>query len=158
MNQVKETMIGFLIGAGIYAVVVEVVGIFFSEDILSYTLGLLFGLVIAILLIVHMAHTLNRALDLSQGQAMKYTRRQSYLRLVMMLVAMIIALLVNQLNFITAILGILGLKIGALIAPFFLRRLFPDSYMTKIDKEEDTDDNTIQKAEPAELEEAGSDI
>lgn len=158
MNQVRETMTGFLIGIGIYAVLIEAVGIFFSENILSYTLGLLFGLVIAIFLIVHMAQTLNRALDLSQEQAAKYTRRQSFLRLAVMLVAMIIALLVEQFNFITVILGMLGLKIGALIAPFFLKRLYPDSYLTRIDEEEDKEDIGIQEAEPAELEEIRSNV
>lgn len=158
MNQVRETMTGFLIGIGIYAVLIEAVGIFFSENILSYTLGLLFGLVIAIFLIVHMAQTLNRALDLSQEQAAKYTRRQSFLRLAVMLVAMIIALLVDQFNFITVILGMLGLKIGALIAPFFLKRLYPDSYLTRIDEEEDKEDIGIQEAEPAELEEIRSNV
>ena len=35
MNQVKETLTGLLIGMGIYSVIVEIVGIVFSEDILS---------------------------------------------------------------------------------------------------------------------------
>lgn len=135
MSQVKETMTGFLIGIGIYTILVEVIGIFFSEDIISYTLGLLFGVIIAVLLILHMAWSLDRALDLPENQAAKYTKRQSFLRLAVMLFAMIIALLVEQFNFITVVLGMLGLKIGALIAPFFLRRLYPDSYVTKQEEE-----------------------
>lgn len=51
MDQVKETLTGFGIGIGIYAALVEVVGIFFSEDILFYTLGLLFGVMVAVLLV-----------------------------------------------------------------------------------------------------------
>lgn len=131
MNQVKEAVTGFLIGIGIYAVLVEIAGIFFSEDVTAYTLGLLFGVIIAIFLIIHMAETLDRALDMPQQQAVKYTTRQSFLRLAVMLAAMIAALLIQQINFITVVLGMLGLKIGALIAPFFLKRLYPDSYVTK---------------------------
>lgn len=132
MNQVKETIVGFLIGIGIYAVLIEIVGFFFSENFLSYTLGLLFGVVVAIFLIIHMAKTLDRALDLPQGQAIKYTRRQSFLRLVVMLVAMVIALMVEQLNFIAVILGMLGLKIGAFIAPKLLKILYPEDFVTKL--------------------------
>lgn len=132
MNQVKETIVGFLIGIGIYAVLIELVGFFFSENFLSYTLGLLFGVVVAIFLIIHMAKTLDRALDLPQGQAIKYTRRQSFLRLVVMLVAMVIALMVEQLNFIAVILGMLGLKIGAFIAPKLLKILYPEDFVTKL--------------------------
>lgn len=131
MNQVKETLTGFWIGIGLYAVLVEVVGIFFSEDILAYTLGLFFGVIIAVFLIIHMAKTLDKALDLPQEQATKYVKRRSFLRLFIMLTAMIISLAVDWLNFIALVLGMLGLKIGALIAPFFLKRLYPDSFVTK---------------------------
>ncbi len=137
MSQVKETIIGFLIGIGIYAVLIELVGFFFSEDLFSYTLGLLFGVAVAIFLIVHMAKTLDRALDLPQEQAVKYTRRQSFLRLAVMLAAMVIALLVEQLNFIAVILGMLGLKMGAFIAPKLLKRLYPEDFVTKLDMDEE---------------------
>lgn len=131
MNQVKETLTGFLIGIGIYTLLIEAVGLFFSEDILSYTLGLAFGAGIAVFLIFHMAKTLDRALDLSQAEASKYVKRQSFIRLFIMLVVMVIGLAVRRLNFIAIVLGLLGLKMGALIAPFFLKRLYPESFRTK---------------------------
>ena len=138
MNQVKETMKGFFIGIGIYAVLIEIVGIFFSDDILSYTLGLLFGVAIAILLIIHMAKTLDQALDLPQIEANKYTKKQSFLRLFIMLIAMIIGLRIKYFNFITVVLGLLGLKFGALLAPVFLKLLYPESYKNKLEGQEDT--------------------
>lgn len=131
MNQVKETLTGFLIGIGIYTVLIEAVGFFFSEDVLSYTLGLLFGVLIAIFLIFHMAKTLDKALDLPQTQATKYVKRQSFFRLFIMLLAMIAGLAIDWMNFIAVVLGMLGLKIGALIAPVFLKRLYPESFITK---------------------------
>lgn len=139
MNQVKETLTGFLIGIGIYTLLIETVGLFFSEDILSYTLGLLFGVGIAIFLIFHMAKTLDKALDLSQAEASKYVKRQSFIRLFIMLVVMVIGLAARRLNFIAIVLGLLGLKMGALLAPFFLKRLYPESFLTKreTDLEED---------------------
>lgn len=137
MSQVKETIIGFLIGIGIYAVLIELVGFFFSEDFFSYTLGLLFGVAVAIFLMIHMAKTLDRALDLPQVQATKYTRRKSFLRLAVMLVVMVIALMVEQLNFIAVILGMLGLKMGAFIAPKLLKVLYPEDFVTKLTVDEE---------------------
>ena len=131
MNQVKETITGFLIGIIIYAVMIEAVGIFFSEDIFSYTLGLLFGIVIAVFLMIHMAKTLDKALDLPEAQATKYVRKQSFLRLFVMLLALIISLVIDWFNFIAVVLGMLGLKIGALVAPVFLKKLYPESFVTK---------------------------
>ena len=131
MKQVKETLTGFLLGIGVYALLVEVIGIFFSENLLSYTLGLLAGTVISVLLIFHMAKTLDKALDMPQEKAAKYVRKQSFIRLFIMVLAMIAGLAVEWLNFITIVLGLLGLKLGALIAPVFLKRLYPESFSTK---------------------------
>ena len=145
MNQVKETLTGFLIGIGIYTLLIEAVGLFFSEDILSYTLGLLFGAGIAIFLIFHMAKTLDKALDLSQAEASKYVKRQSFIRLFIMLVVMVIGLAAKRLNFIAIVLGLLGLKMGALLAPFFLKRLYPESFQTK--GETDLEEGNLPESE-----------
>lgn len=131
MQQVKEIMIGFLIGIVVYAGVIELIGIFFSGDILAYTIGLGIGIGIAILLFFHMAMTLDKALDLSELQATKYMRRKSFFRLLIMFIALVLGLVVDQINFIALVLGILGCKMGALFSPFFLKKLYPESYITK---------------------------
>jgi len=145
MNQVKETLVGFLCAIGIYTVIVEIVGVIFSENILFYTLGLLFGVMVAVLLFIHMAKTLDRALDLPQTQATKYMKRQSFLRLFIMLAAMVVGLLFSYFNFIAVFLGLLGLKIGALLAPVFLKRIYPESYITK--EETDVNEKEVEDSE-----------
>lgn len=136
MKQVKETLVGFLIGIGIYTAFVELFGVFFSGNALYYTLGLLTGAFVSVALIIHMAVTLNKALDLPQDKAASYVRRQSFLRLAVMLAALVLGLIFDELNFIALVLGLLGLKIGALIAPFFLKCLYPDDFLTKEEEEE----------------------
>lgn len=131
MELVRKTIIGFLLGIGSYGVLVELFGVFFSEDILSYSLGLLYGVIVAILIFLHMARGLNRALDLPQEKAEKYARKQAFLRLAMMLVALLVVLRIPKLHFIAAVLGLLGLKIGSLFAPFFLKRIYPQDFVTK---------------------------
>ncbi len=131
MDQVKETLRGVLIGIMIYAVLVEMVGIFFSRNILAYTLGLLAGTAVAIFLLIHMAFTLDKGLDMQETQAVKYTRRQSFVRLGIMLAALFLGVIFDKLNFIALVLGLLGLKIGALFAPLFLKRMYPEHFVTK---------------------------
>ncbi len=131
MNEIKETLSGFLLGLLVYAVLIEIVGYFFSGDIFSYTLGLLLGIIIAVVLILHMTYTLDKALDGTPEQATRYVKRQSFLRLFVMLLALAAGLMIDRVNFITVILGMLGLKIGALIAPLFLKRLYPEHYVTQ---------------------------
>ena len=139
MNQIRETLSGFLLGLGAYAVLIEGIGFFFSGDFAAYTFGLLLGIAIAVVLFLHMAKTLDYALDRSPDQAAKYVKRQSLLRLFVMLVGMIVGLLVDRMNFITVVLGMLGLKTGALIAPCFLKRIYPDQYGTKPSQEVDVE-------------------
>ena len=134
MSQVKETLKGVFIGILIYTALVEVIGIFFSGDVFAYTLGLLVGATVACVLMLHMTYTLNKALDMAETQAMKYTRRQSFVRLLIMLGALVFGVVFDKLNFIALVLGILGLKIGALLAPFFLKRMYPEHFVTKEDE------------------------
>ena len=148
MELVKETFVGFLLGLSVYAVIVEIIGIFFSGDVLSYTLGLAIGVIAAVLLFIHMAWTLNRAFDYPEDGASKYMRKQSFLRLFMMLIVMLPGVFFSSIRFISLILGLLGLKIGALIAPFFLCRLYPEHFVPDeetlskvIEDEEDEEDN-----------------
>ena len=130
MELVKETTIGFLIGLGVYAAIIEMIGVFFSQDVLSYTVGLAIGVVASVLLFIHMAWTLNRAMDYPEEGATKYVRSMTFLRLLAMVVVMLPGVILKDINFLALILGLLGLKIGALIAPFFLRRLYPDHFIT----------------------------
>ncbi|MDO5154530.1 MAG: ATP synthase subunit I [Eubacteriales bacterium] len=131
MEQVKQTLKGIFIGIGIYALVIELVGVFFSGDLMAYTLGLLIGTAVATFLIFHMTKTLNRALDLPEVQATKYVRKQTFLRLFFMIVAMSIGLICERVNFIALVLGLLGVKIGALLAPYFLKKMYPEFYVTQ---------------------------
>lgn len=163
MKQVKQTLTGFLIGIGIYAVLVEAVGFFFTDDFKSYTLGLLLGILVSVCLIFHMAATLDKALDLPAGKAEGYARCQSLVRILIMLVALLVGFKIDHFNFITLILGLLGLKIGALTAPFFLKRLYPDDFVTKeedalaVDEDDEDEDALIQEQDNFVVEEA-SDI
>lgn len=137
MNQVKETIIGFLLGISVYTFLVEVVGIVFSNGRKEYTLGLLIGVGVAIILFFHMTRTLDKALDLPPEQATKYVKRQAFLRLFFMLVALLLVIILPDVNFIAAVLGMLGLKIGAYIAPKFLVHMYPEDFVTQLEDGED---------------------
>ena len=125
MEQVKQIMKGIFVGMAIYVVGVALLGMFFSQDLLSYLLGLLLGTMVAVFLVFHMTKTLDKALDLFETQATKYMRKQSFLRLFVMMVTMVLGLVFPYFNFIAVVLGLLGVKIGALLAPFYLRKTDP---------------------------------
>lgn len=131
MEQVKKTLNGFYVGIAIYGVGVELVGLFFASDRLAYTLGIVLGILVAVFLMLHIAGTLEKALDMGEARATKYVRRQTFFRLFIMLVAMAIFLKAPRINFIAAIIGLLGLKIGSFIAAYVLKIMYPDDFITK---------------------------
>lgn len=151
MNQVKETLTGLLIGMGIYSIIVEICGFIFLEDIISYTLGLLLGVAVAVALVAHMTRTLDDALDLPQENATKYMRGKTVTRILIMLAALVGGMMIPHVNFFSVLLGLLSMKAGALMAPFFLKKLYPDDFITKeeamvvMEDEEETEDDAWGK-------------
>lgn len=139
MDQVKKTITGFLVGIGIYGFGVELIGLIFSTDKAAYSFGLSFGLLVAVFLMLHITYTLSKALDMGEQGATKYTRKQAFLRLMIMLAAMIIFLKAPNINFIAALIGLLGLKIGSFIAAPLLKKIYPDDFVTKSEDEEVTE-------------------
>ena len=151
MEVVKKTFVGFLLGLLSYALVIELFGIFFSGNVLPYSIGLAIGVTAAILIFLHMAWTLDKAMDYQEAGATKYVRSQTLLRLLAMVIVMLPGLILNEINFVSLVLGLFGLKIGALIAPFYLRRLYPDDFVTDeetlskiIEDDEDEDAEDIK--------------
>lgn len=137
MSQVRKTLNGFFLGIGIYGGIIEIIGLCFFPDKISYTLGLLFGIFIAVVMMLHITKTLGRALSMPEQQAVKYTRKQAVLRLGMMLLALIVGLILDCLNFVTVIIGMLGLKIGAFLAAGLLKRMYPEEFVTKSEEQEE---------------------
>lgn len=150
MNEVKETLRGFYIGIGIYALVIEVIGLIFSGNRLAYTIGVLFGVIISIYLTIHLAKTIDRALELPQEPAIRHMQIQSVKRLFITLFVLTIGLMVEWINFIALVLGLFGRKAGALMAPTLLKKLYPEHYarrqnVRRIVKTEDTSEKEEDK-------------
>ena len=103
----------------------------------------------AVILIIHMTRTLDDALDLPQDDATRYMRKKTVFRIVLMLAALLGAMLVPHVNFFTVLLGLLGMKVGALMAPFFLKRMYPDDFVTKEDAMGPFDDDEEEEDERA---------
>lgn len=131
MDLVKKTLVGFLIGIGIYGGIIELAGFLFSDNIGSYTLGLVLGLGTSVLLMMHITKTLDKALDFDVEHATKYTRKQALLRLAFMLVVLAVSLVFPYFNFIATVIGMMGLKIASFIAARLLKIIYPDDFVTK---------------------------
>lgn len=131
MERVRETLTGLAIGTLIYAIPVGIIGLLISGDKLKFTFGFLLGLFVSSLLIIHMTYCLERALERTSDEAKSYMRIRSLFRYAVMFAALASGFLLEEINFIAVLLGLLSIKFAAQLTPYILKRLYPDEYITK---------------------------
>ena len=98
--------------------VCEAVGLIFVKDRLFYSIGLLIGILCAMGMAVHMAWSLNMALDLGESGAVKKMQLHNLLRYGIVVVVIFALWLSGIGNPVVAFLGIMGLKVAAYLQPF----------------------------------------
>lgn len=118
LNGLSDVLPDLLIGILLYGVVCEAVGLIFVKDRLFYSIGLLIGILCAMGMAVHMAWSLNMALDLGESGAVKKMQLHNLLRYGIVVVVIFALWLSGIGNPIVAFLGIMGLKVAAYLQPF----------------------------------------
>lgn len=123
MNKAKETLRELLLSIVFWFLVIFMVGGLISRKT-SFLLGLLLGTVIAVIMVQHMYYSLDRALDMDERSATKYTRKQAGLRMVLMCLCLGVAFTFPQVfHVVGTMLGIFTLKFGALSYPLIHKLL-----------------------------------
>lgn len=125
INGIDEILRDLIFGIGLYFVVISLIGLAVVEDKAGYIMGAFFGSAWAVGMAVHMYLSLDKGLDMDPDSAQKYIFSRSMLRLFMMLVAVFLGALIPGLSFIGVVLGLLGLKVSALMQPLV------SAYITK---------------------------
>ena len=117
IKKISETLKELLIGIIFYGIIVEVIGICFIKDKMYFTIGLWFGVFLALAAAVHMWWGLDKAMDMGNG-ASKYALSQNMIRYGVIVVAFGALCVLDVGNPIAAFVGIMGLKAGAYLQPF----------------------------------------
>ncbi len=117
MKRLDPTVRDLLLGALIYGIIVEVIGLILVENRFSYSLGILVGYICVVLMTCHMYLTLEKALDMDPDSASKYVLRNSILRYVSLFAILVGIMLIPQISVIAVIIMIFGMKISAVLQP-----------------------------------------
>ena len=112
-------MPGLVLGIVIYGIMVEVAGVWFVEDKLRYTTGLLIGISVAIGLAINIAQVIRDAVEIYGADgARNRLIMKSVLRYLVVVVVFFVMMKFNLGNLVTAFIGVLGLKVSAYLQPF----------------------------------------
>jgi hypothetical protein len=119
LRRINESLPGLVAGIIGYGVVVQLVGVWFVSDKLSYSIGLWFGIAVAVGLAINIATVIFDAVTMDTGD--KHANRRiiakSVLRYVVVVILFFILGYSKLGNLFSALLGILGLKISAYLQP-----------------------------------------
>ena len=115
IERTNETLLDLVFGCLIWGILVEVIGLFIVKDRLSYTIGVALGTAVAVWMSMSIARTLERGLQMNRGRSQRFMTARSLLRWLVMLAVVWAGLRFDAISFPGVLLGIIGLKLAALL-------------------------------------------
>lgn len=119
LSNINNALPGLLAGIVIFGVASQIVGVFLVTEKANYSIGLWMGVLVAMFMAVHMALSLNNALDYDEKGAQTLVTRQNIIRYLIVVLIMGILMVTNIGNPIAAFVGVMGLKVSAYLQPIF---------------------------------------
>ena len=119
LRRINPALPGLVVGIVLYGFIIQLAGMWFVEDKLGYSIGLWYGIAIAIGMGINLAMVIYDAVTFDgEGNANKRVIAKSLLRYTVVAVLFFILGYFEFGNLFTAILGVFGLKISAYMQPF----------------------------------------
>lgn len=120
MSQEKRTLCGLLVGNALYAAVICIIGVFLTDNKLSFVLGTLWSTLGACLVTVHMYFSLQKSLDMDSETAEKRENTQAIIRMIIMIMVVACGLLFSEyFHPLGIVFGAFALKASVYLQPFF---------------------------------------
>lgn len=118
LRRINESLPGLVAGIVIYGVIVQLAGVWFVEDKWAYSIGLWYGIAIAIGMGINMAVVIYDTVTFYDAEsANKRVAAKSVLRYGVVAVLLGILGYFNFGDLIAAFLGVMGLKVSAYMQP-----------------------------------------
>ena len=119
LRRINDALPGLVLGIVIYGIIVELVGVWFVEDKLRYSTGLLIGISVAIGLAINIAVVIRDAVEIYGADgARNRLIIKSVLRYLVVVIVFFVMMKFHLGNLATAFIGVLGLKVSAYLQPF----------------------------------------
>jgi hypothetical protein len=121
-KEINAVLFEMVAGIIIFGFACQIAVVWFVHNMLSFSLGLWLGIILAIGYAVHMWWSIERYLYMG-AYAAGMARKHMMFRYMIVAIVLVIAAAANFVEFLAVVLGILGIKAGALIQPFIRKFL-----------------------------------
>lgn len=122
LRRVNEALPGLIAGIVIYGLIIQLAGVWFVQDKLGYSIGLWYGIAIAIGMGINLAVVIYDAVTFGEGEnANSRIVVKSLLRYIIVAVLFFILGYFEFGNIITAFIGVMGLKVSAYMQPLLTK-------------------------------------
>lgn len=118
LKRINPSLPGLVVGIVIYGFIIQIIGVWFVEDKLGYSIGLWYGIAIAIGMGIHIATVIYDAVTIDgEANANKRATAKYMLRYTVVAVLFFILGYFKIGSLFTAFLGVMGLKASAYMQP-----------------------------------------
>ncbi len=122
MNEAKITLYKVVAGILVAAVLECIIGGILADNTVKFILGEFLGTVGAVIFMVNLYYSLDKALDMNEENAVKYTKKKAAFRMLLLAVVIIIAYtLWEYVSVLGTFLGLINIKIGVFMLPLLDR-------------------------------------
>ena len=127
-RKINPTMVELIIGIIVYGIFGEILFTVlyflnvplervFDDTIFNILIGFLIGIIYSAVMIIHMARTVETALDMGEHGALKHTRIAYIIRIVSLILLFVLMLIFNFGNIFAMLFGLFSLKLSAYAQP-----------------------------------------
>lgn len=122
LRRLNDALPGLILGIIVYGIIAELAGVWFVDDKIRYTTGLLIGIALACGMAVNMAVVLHDAVNIyGESQARAKIIAKSVFRYLVVVIVFFAMMKWKLGNPITAFIGVFGLKVSAYLQPVVYR-------------------------------------
>ncbi len=117
MNKSNETLNYILIGILLFNIVIGIIGSIAFKEHLQYAIGIIIGGVTAVIYMIHLNYSIERALDMSSSNASKFTNKMHFIRVGIVIIALVISFYFGKTSFFGSLVGIMSFKVAIYMRP-----------------------------------------
>lgn len=122
LRRINDALPGLVLGIILYGVILQITGVWFVKDKLGYSIGVWYGIAIAVGMAINLAKIIYDSVTMDMGgHANRRVIAKSVLRYAVVVILFMILGYFQFGNLLMALLGVLGLKISAYAQPLLTK-------------------------------------